>query len=163
MPWRDATVVDARKEFFLAYKKGEASFSSLCRFFGISRPTGYKWLARWEQGEGLNDRSRAPHSNPRGIPHAQQEALLSLRRRHPQWGPKKLLAVMEERHPSAAWPAPSSIGELLRRAGLTHPRRSGAAPCPARRRCITPRNPTTCGVRTSRAGFCAATGSGATR
>jgi transposase InsO family protein len=124
MPWKERTAVDERKCFMAAWQRREASFSALCRHFGISRPTGYKWLARYsDQGEaGLADQSRAPHQQPRTTPSPMQNQILALRAEHPSWGPRKLLAVLERLEPRRAWPAPSTIGELLRREGLTHAR-----------------------------------------
>jgi transposase InsO family protein len=57
-------------------------------------------------------------------------AVIELRRERPSWGPKKLRAVLVDRRPEVSWPAPSSIGELLRREGLSAPRRRrrGALP-----------------------------------
>jgi transposase len=42
------------------------TMSELCRSYGISRKTGYKWAARYgQQGlDGLKDRSRRPTSCP---------------------------------------------------------------------------------------------------
>ena len=124
MPWKDATVVDERKAFLTAWKKGEVSFSALCRYFNISRPTGYKWLGRFaEEGDpGLADRSRAPHDQPGRTPTPIQDEILRLRGQHPTWGPKKLLAFLQQRQPRRPWPAARTIGDLLRREGLAHPR-----------------------------------------
>jgi transposase InsO family protein len=124
MPWKDTTAVDERKSFLTAWARREQSFSALCRYFGISRPTGYKWIERYaESGEvGLEDQSRAPLHQPRAMPEALRSRILSLRDKHPSWGPKKLKAHLEERWPRLAWPARSTIGELLRREGLAHPR-----------------------------------------
>jgi transposase-like protein len=66
MGWREVTVRTERKEFVaLALKEG-VNFSELCRRFGISSKTGYKFVKRYkEEGlEGLNDRSRRPKSSP---------------------------------------------------------------------------------------------------
>jgi transposase InsO family protein len=122
MPWRNATVEEARKEFIVAFQREEVSFSALCRYFGISRPTGYKWLGRFAREGSLADRSRAPHVQRFATPGWQQTELLGLRARHPLWGPKELLSVLQRQKPEAAWPAPSTVGEILRREGLTHPR-----------------------------------------
>jgi transposase InsO family protein len=131
MPWKDCTAVDERTAFVTAVSRGEQSFSALCRYFNISRPTGYKWLGRFAQSgpDGLTDQSRAPLLQPKAMPPALRTPILALRARHPTWGPKKLKARLEQDHPDLAWPARSTIGELLRREGLAHPR-------PARRRTL---------------------------
>lgn len=131
MPWKEATAVDERKAFVTAWLRQEQSFSSLCRYFNISRPTGYKWIERFSMdgNAGLVDQSRAPVTQPKAIPEALRSRILELRAEHPRWGPKKLKSFLERRWPSLAWPARSTIGELLRREGLSQPR-------PARRRTI---------------------------
>jgi putative transposase len=99
--------------------------AELCRRYEISRRTGYKILARWQQSgaAGLEDLSRAPHRHPNQTSAAVEAAVLALRRAHMSWGPRKLRARLEARHPDQAWPAPSTIGALLTRAGLVHARR----------------------------------------
>jgi transposase InsO family protein len=124
MPWKEKTAVDERKAFITAWQRQELSFSALCRGFGVSRPTGYKWLERFDSGgaAGLEDLSRMPIHQPRAMPQALRGPLLELRAEHPHWGPKKLKARLERLHPHLAWPARSTIGELLRREGLAQPR-----------------------------------------
>jgi len=62
MPWRESCAMEQRGYFMLVAATGEVSFAALCRQFGISRDTGYRWLRRWraEGGAGLVERSRAP-------------------------------------------------------------------------------------------------------
>lgn len=60
MPWRYETVSQTRKEFVERVLRKEKSKSALCREYGISRPTGDKWINRYLNGESLKDRSRKP-------------------------------------------------------------------------------------------------------
>ena len=62
MPWREMRAMDERMRFVVAASEDEAVMTEVCAEFGISRQTGYKWLARYgaEGAEGLQDRSRAP-------------------------------------------------------------------------------------------------------
>jgi transposase InsO family protein len=101
------------------------SVGQLATAFGVSRKTGYKWLERYRRfGQvGLTDRSRAPHRHPNAIAGEVVALILACRRRHPRWGPKKLKRLLEEAHPDCAIPAASTIGEVLRRAGASRPRR----------------------------------------
>lgn len=134
MPWLETEPMKERVRFILELESGLYSMTELCGRFGISRKTGYKWAARycWEGIEGLRDRSRAPKRCPQRTPEPLVEALVELRRKHPRWGPRKLLAYLKKRQPKKAWPAPSTVGDILRRHGLVIPRRR-------RRRIPTPR------------------------
>src|SRR5918996_2053202 len=125
MPWQETCVMDQRLGFIVARREGEESMAALCRHFGISRKTGHKWWARYcsEGASGLEDRPRAPHSNPRALADDVVAALLAVRQRHPSWGPRKAKAWLEDREPGRIWPAASTIGGLFDRAGLTRPRR----------------------------------------
>jgi putative transposase len=121
MPWRESCAMEERGYFMLVASSGEVSFAALCRQFGISRDTGYRWLRRWQEegGAGLLERSRAPLSNARAVAPELLEACVALRRRHPSWGPVKVKAALERRHPGWLWPAASTIGVLFAREGLT--------------------------------------------
>jgi putative transposase len=125
MGWRETCAVDERMRFVVAVEVQEVAFAAVCRRFGVSRKTGYKWLARYrsEGVVGLGDRSRAPLRHPHAMTDAIGEACLAVRRRHPSWGPAKVRAWLERGAPETAWPAASSIGSLFDREGLTVRRR----------------------------------------
>ena len=130
MPWSETCAMDERMRFVIAASEDEAVMSEICAEFGISRQSGYKWLERYrrEGAEGLKERSRAPIRHGRARDEELVEAALALRERHPTWGPKKLRRKLGERFPEAPAPARSTIGDWLRKEGLTQARRP-------RRRC----------------------------
>jgi len=99
MPWREICPMDEKLRFVAAGLAGERSMTEMCASFGISRKTGYKWLARYaRQGpEGLHDLPRAPHRMPWAISAEQVGAILGVRHAHPSWGPKKLRAKLLQR------------------------------------------------------------------
>jgi transposase InsO family protein len=117
--------MNERVKFIARYLQNEEPFVTLCEDAGISRKTGYKWVERYDEGGvvALVDRSRAPRSHPHAVEEAVIEAIVALRRRHPRWGPRKLLAILRRREPRRAWPVASTIGEILRQRGLVRPRR----------------------------------------
>jgi putative transposase len=125
MPWRATSPMKERIRFVKDERSGLYTMSELCERYGISRKTGYKWLARFEAegAAGLMDRSRAPHGCEHRMSEAVRARLIEVRGRHPTWGPRKLVAWLEVREPKVAWPAASSVGELLRREGLVAERR----------------------------------------
>ena len=98
--------MELRMRLVNALLADEDSMTALCEEYGVSRKTGYKWLNRFRrQGPaGLAERSRAPHVVPWTITQAQAEAIVSLRRQHPSWGPKKLRAKLLARAPSNTGP-----------------------------------------------------------
>lgn len=125
MGWTETDVVDERMRFMMAIAAGEEAFAAVCRRFGVSRKTGYKWWERYraEGVLGLVDRSRAPLARREAVAAATAEDCLAVRRAHPTWGPVKVRAWLERNKPGTSWPAASTIGELFDREGLTVKRR----------------------------------------
>jgi len=125
MPWARTDWMSERVKFIAAYLEYEASFTDLCQDFGVSRKTGYKWIRRYE-AEGpsaLEERSRAPHAHPNAVPADIVQAILSIRHRHPRWGPRKLQVILKRQQRRIVLPAASTIGDLLKRHGLVRKRR----------------------------------------
>jgi putative transposase len=122
------SVMEERFRFIEEWKRDEESVAELCRQFGVSRKTAYKWLGRYEGGgiEALRDRSRAPHEHPNQVLDEVEDAIVQARGAHPHWGPVKLRAWLERTAPEIGWPAASTIGEILRRHELTLPRKKRA-------------------------------------
>ena len=94
MPWKDKTVEEIRKEFVEAAKTSK-NFSSLCREFGISRKTEYKWVERNNQSCSMSDRSHAPLHVPGRTSTEIEEAILRVRADNSEWGAKTILKVLE--------------------------------------------------------------------
>ena len=138
MPWSQLSPMDQKTQFIADYLRRSLSVTELCEHYGISRKTGYKWIERYERGgpTGLAERSRRPHVCPTQTPEEVVQPLLEARQRHPSWGAKKLLAFLSERHPDRAWPARSTVCDLLARHGLIRKPR-------ARRRVGHPGKPST--------------------
>src|SRR5438045_3853224 len=115
MPWRETSPMEQRLDFVREYERELFTMTDLAAQYGISRKTGYKWLAQYEaEGVlGLQDRSRRPHAHPQAIDPALVDAIVAIRRRHPHWGPKKLLAVAARGGSHAAWPCPSTVAAHL--------------------------------------------------
>jgi putative transposase len=124
--------VDEKMAFIGEWLRGELPMTVLCARYGISRDTGYRLVERYQREgpEGVKPRSRAPHRHGLAMAEEIAAAIVSLRRRRPYWGPKKLRAVLQRGDPKRRWPAPSTIGDLLRREGLSAPRRRRRAAVP---------------------------------
>lgn len=116
MPWKARSVMDERVRFISRLLEGERMVD-LCREFGISRKTGYKFRERYVAHgvRGLVDASRRPIFHPHKTPEITEELIVGLRRVKPSWGPKKLRARLQVNHPGVPVPAASTIGEILKR------------------------------------------------
>ena len=117
MPWQECSVASEREAFVEMVREEDVPIAELCRQFEISRKTGYKWLARAATGAPLTDHSRRPHTSPRQTAADLEARILALRAQHPAWGGRKLhhrLVAMG----IADVPAPSTITDVLRRAGM---------------------------------------------
>ena len=128
MPWKSTSTETEQTRFIQRWETGRETFVDLCRSFGISRKTGYKRVQRFQAWgwNGLGDFSRAPHEHPNRMERDVVESLILARRNHPTWGPKKLVAWLNDREPCPSregWPAPSTVGDLLNRAGLVRRRK----------------------------------------
>jgi putative transposase len=97
----------------------------LCQAYGISRPTAYKWIARYEnEGPGgLGERSHAARDHPNALAGKIEALILRARGKHPTWGSKKLVAWVQHREGLEKVCAVSTAGEILRRHGLLNPRK----------------------------------------
>ena len=93
MPWESKTVEELRKEFIIA-SKTTSNFSSLCREFGITRKTGYKWIARAEETNDLSDRSHARKNISNKTDKETENLILSVRKDNPAWGGKTIRQVL---------------------------------------------------------------------
>ena len=120
MPFEETCRMEQRIRMLSEYETGNWNVSELCRRYGICRDTFYEWRDRKASGdpEWFKDRSHAPQHCAQTTAGAIAEKVIAARRRFPYLGPRKLLAVLERDAPETAWPAASTIGELLKRAGL---------------------------------------------
>jgi transposase InsO family protein/transposase-like protein len=129
MPWKESTVLDQRREFVNLALSEDANIRFLCRRFGISAKTGYKWLNRYGEGgaSALHDCSRRPHNSPYRTAASMEQAVLAVREAHPAWGGRKIRAWLSEfgscgngrgHHPL---PSPSTITAILHRSGAIDP------------------------------------------
>jgi putative transposase len=131
VPWNTNSPMSLRLKFVHEVHRGHRTISEACRGYGISEKTGYKWLARFgaEGLPGLADRPHTPHRCAHQLAPHLAAAILTLRRKHPTWGPRKLRAYLAQQRSDPEWPAPSTIGVLLHRHGLVRPqRRPGGGP-----------------------------------
>ncbi|MFT7670533.1 MAG: putative transposase [Planctomycetota bacterium] len=120
MPWHQSDPVNERLKFVAAVQQGDESMTHCWAQFGISRKTGYRLMKRYV-GEGpaaLSEQSRAPKSHPNRTPPEMERSILLVRKAHPTWGSKKIIAVLRRENKELALPARSTVDQVLKRAGL---------------------------------------------
>ena len=125
MPWKEFSIMTQRLEFVTLASAEKANIRHLCRCYGISSATAYKWLQRFQSSgvNGLADRSRRPHHSPSRSAIEMEEAIINLRGKHPAWGGRKLRdRLLALNH--LAVPSSSTITAILRRHQLLDPKES---------------------------------------
>lgn len=126
MPWKVETVDKQRKEFTQRVLDKEKSMAALCREYGISRPTGYKWLTRCKKGETLNDRSRRPFHTPNRISKKTEDLIIEARKKEPAIGATKIKRMLQNAG-NTGLPCMSTVNAVLKRNNLITPEASQAA------------------------------------
>lgn len=117
MGWREVSIMSQRREFVTLAGQPGANVRELCRRYGISPTTGYKWLDRAANGdETFEDRSRRPHRSPARTDPWLEARILEVRDRHPVWNARKIRRVLLQRG-LVEVPAASTVGEILKRHG----------------------------------------------
>lgn len=123
MPWKENKTMDLRVQLIHDHEEGE-SIAALSEIYGVARKTIYKWLERHDAAgvAGLADRSRAPQHCPHKLSAEVIAEIIAARQRW-NWGPRKLRVKLAAAQPKITWPAESTIGEVLKRGGLTRRRK----------------------------------------
>lgn len=123
MSWETKTVMEQRTAFITEVEQHQETVSALCRKYGISRKTGYKWINRAEEGLPLCDQSRRPNLQPSKTAWETEQLILEMRKANPVWGGKMIKAVLE----SAGFegiPSAKTCTNILKRNGLITPEES---------------------------------------
>lgn len=125
MPWKETTVMNQKIEFVCEWRTSKYTITELCKEFGISRPTGYKIIDRYEKFgyEGLKEQSRTPQKHPNATNENVVESILKLKKKHPRWGAKKIEKLLFKDHPEEEVPSFITIHNILKKNGLVCPQK----------------------------------------
>ena len=134
MSWKATDAMKERTKFVLEWERrwneaegGRVNMAELCRMFGVTRPTGYKWVERYREGQfelaAIVERSRRPKTSPFALPLELQDLIVEARKRWPTWGPRKLQERLVDLNPGKPIPSASAIANVLKQRGLTKPPR----------------------------------------
>ena len=120
MAWKKVLPMEERARFVLDVRKAEMPIAELCRRYEVSRKTGYKWIRRYraEGLDGIRERSSRPLRCPHKTSFEWGGRIIVERLNHQRWGPKKIRELLIRKGWEGTVPAASTIGDILRRAGL---------------------------------------------
>jgi len=125
MPWKIISLVQGRVRLVKLLLKAETPVKELCRMYGISRKTAYKWKGRFltDGVRGLRDRSRRPKESPGQTSLVWRRRIKKLRQKQRHWGARKIRARLKRFHPGESLPGLRTITRWLGRLGLSKARR----------------------------------------
>lgn len=125
MAWKVESMENLKQKFILLHQTGQFTMLALCKQFGISRPTGYAILSRYEDEgwDALEQRSRRHLGYPNKTADHIEQAILNERGKHPRWGARKLIVLLERALPKTKLPCESTVNNILKKHGLVVPRR----------------------------------------
>jgi hypothetical protein len=143
MAWKVESMENLKQKFILLFQTGKFTMVELCRQFGISRPTGYAILSRYQKEgwDALEELSRRPVHSPNRIGSDIENALLAERERHPRWGARKLLVLVRRSMPAAHLPSESTVNNILKRHGKVIPRKKGRRQLAGKFQYLDPQQP----------------------
>ena len=120
MPWKETCAMDQRMQLIGDWLTKEFSITELSESFGVSRPTVYKWIARYRDrgSAGLEEMARRPLNHPNATCPEIIEKIVGVKLLHQKMGPKKIVATLQQQYAHVRWPAISTAGEILKRQGL---------------------------------------------
>ena len=120
MPWEETFVMDEKVKLIADCLKKEYSITDLSRYYSVSRKTIYKWFNRYQTGglEALEELPCTPHSHPATTSNEIADIIIKVKLKHETWGPKKVVAWLNNEYPEATWPVASTAAKILDREGL---------------------------------------------
>lgn len=124
MPWKETCTMDQKMKMIGDYLSEDYTTSDLSKIYEVSRMTIYKWIKRYQKEGvmGLIEHSTAPTNHPNTTPLLTAREVVAVKLKHISWGPKKVIVWLKQHHPERSWPAVSTAGDILKRAGLVKSR-----------------------------------------
>ena len=125
MPWKETTTMEQKIEFICEWRTGKYTITELCKSFGISRPTAYKLISRFEeQGfEALREQSRTPRKYPNATGHNIIDGILNLKKKYKHWGAKKIRELLFKDFSQQEVPSVVTVHKILKNHGLVCPQK----------------------------------------
>jgi transposase InsO family protein len=129
MGWSEVSIMSVRREFVRLARQEGANVRELCRRYGISPTTGYKWIDRGsDEGETYENRCRRPLHSPNRTEEVIEQLILEIRDQHPVWNARKIRHLLRgQLRADEQLPASSTVGQILKRNGRIPEAASAAA------------------------------------
>jgi len=116
MPWMERGVEMLREEFIVRSMQEDRNISALCKEYGISRKTGYKWIKRYQEIGSLKDQSKRPKKSSSKTDERIEKLILDIRQKLPGWGARKIQAYLCRKEENV--PCTRTVNNILKRNGL---------------------------------------------
>jgi len=113
MPWIERRVEMLREQFVIRCLKEDSNISALCREYGISRKTGYKWIKRYQESGCLEDKSRKPKRKSSKTDEKIEKRIIETRQERPGWGARKIHAYLSRKGENM--PCVRTVNNILKR------------------------------------------------
>ena len=125
MSWQKKSVMQEKERFIKMWESGSYYFNSLCKSFGISRTTGYNLIREYSRhGEIIfSGRPKRPLSIPHKTPLKIEKAIVELRKRHNNWGARKIRKLLELEFSRKEIPSETTVNAILSRNNLVKKKR----------------------------------------
>jgi transposase len=122
MPWKETTTMEQKVEFICEWRTGKYSITELCKAFNISRPTAYKFIARFEKDgiEGLKGQSTVPKKHPNSTKDEVVKNIIQLKEKHRLWGAKKIRRLLFNVCPEKDIPSIVTVHNILLKHGFVN-------------------------------------------
>jgi len=143
MPWKKIGPMDQKIRLISDWKDRYLNITDLSKKYEVSRKTIYKWIDRYEtEGiDGLKDQERIPNNHPNQTDKRIVNKLIKMKYQYRKWGPKKIIALLENKYPNKKWPVVSTVGTWFKKYGLVQQRKFRRKVAPYEEPFLECRNP----------------------
>ncbi len=125
MPWKNKTTMEQKVEFICEWLTQKYTITQLCNEFGISRPTAYKMIHRYESSgiDGLKEIGRSPKNHPNQTSEKIEHQIIKLKEKYPRWGAKKIRVLLFKNCSEKDIPSVVTVHNILSRNGFVKPQK----------------------------------------
>ncbi len=125
MPWKTVSPMDQKLQLIADWQTKQLNITDLSQKYGVSRPTIYKWINRYEKLgiDALKEQSRAPIYSPNQTKNNIVDLIVKEKLKNHKRGPKKIYYQLKEQYPHLELPSITTISAWLKKYGLVKKRK----------------------------------------